>query len=283
MPPKPVPNLYRRVAIVGVGLIGGSIGLALRQRGLAGEVVGIGRRESSLQKGLDCGVVDRVTTDLAAGVAEADWVVVSTPVGLIVDHVRQVAGACPTDALITDAGSVKGAICLELAPVGHFVGSHPLAGDHRSGPANARADLFVDKKVVITPTEATPADAVERATQFWESLGATTLRLSPAEHDRALAATSHLPHLIASALASATPEGWLELTASGWGDTTRIAAADPKLWQQIFTENKSSLLESLDRFLQQLAQMRTALEANQHETLQTYLNEAKRIRDDLGD
>lgn len=264
-------------------MIGGSIGLGLRQRGLAGEVVGIGRRESSLQKALACGTVDRITIDLASGVAGADVVVVATPVGLIAEQVRQVASACPTNALITDAGSVKAAIVDALQPIEQFVGSHPLAGDHRTGPESARADLLDGKTVVVTPTDATRSDVVERTTRFWESLGASVMRLEPAEHDRALAATSHLPHFIAAALAGATPEKWLPLAATGWGDTTRIAAADPDLWLQIFAENRTGLIESLDRFLLQLSRMRAELEADRHETLTTYLNEAKRIRDALGD
>ena len=282
MPSRPEPQ-YGRVAIVGVGLIGGSIGLALRERGLATEVVGIGRRESSLQKALACKTVDRTTTDLAAGASGAEVVIVASPVDRIVEHVQQAAAVCSTDALITDVGSVKASIAEALRPVGSFVASHPLAGDHRTGPDNARADLLEGKTVVVTPTEATPAALVDRTVQFWEQLGAKVVQMAPAEHDRALAATSHLPHLIAAALAGATPEEWLPLAASGWGDTTRIAAADPNLWTQIFAENRAGMIESLDRFSDLLARMRTELEAGNLSSLTTHLNEAKRIRDALGD
>ena len=303
---------YQRVSIVGVGLIGGSIGLALRQRGLAGEVVGIGRRESSLQKARAQGTADRTTTDLAAGVAGAEIVIVTTPVRLIAGQVRQVADCCPDETVITDAGSVKAEICKELASITSFIGSHPLAGDHRSGPEHARADLFDGKTVVITPMGERRAESGERRAEskevfgqvpggvaatrgvagqimrFWESLGAEVVSLSPEEHDRALAMTSHLPHWIASALAGVTPEAWLPLVATGWGDTTRIAAADPHLWADIFTQNQVRLLESLNRFDARLARMRKALEsAGQEpagqEPLRTYLIEAKRIRNALGD
>jgi prephenate dehydrogenase len=288
---------YRQVAIVGVGLIGGSLGLALRQRRLAGEVIGIGRKQSSLKKALDCGAVDRATTDLKAGVAEAPMVVVATPVGLVPRLVREIAAICPADSLITDVSSVKGAICRDLASIDSFIGSHPLAGDHRSGVDHARCDLLSGKVVVVTPSPGGQEGASgkedmissrkgspslrQRVTQFWESLGAIVISLDSEEHDRALAATSHLPHWVASALAGATPEKWLPLVATGWRDTTRIAAADPLLWEQIFAKNKAGLLESLDRFLERLARMREALEAET--PLTPLLNEAKRIRDAVGD
>ncbi|MEO2046434.1 MAG: prephenate dehydrogenase [Pirellulales bacterium] len=298
---------YRQVAIVGVGLMGGSIGLALRERQLADEVVGIGRRQSSLKKALACGAVDRVTTDLAAGVAEAEVVVVAAPINWVPRLVREVAVTSPAHGLITDVGSVKQAICQELASLESFIGSHPLAGDHRSGPENARSDLLTGKLVVVTPLVirgqkkiskdklANLGDTSERlsagiqprtgiqqrVTHFWESLGASVEQLDPEEHDRALAATSHLPHWIASALAGATPEKWLPLVATGWRDTTRIAAADAELWGQIFTENKSGLFESLDRFIERLEQMRSVLESGK--PLPPLLNEAKRIRNAVGD
>jgi prephenate dehydrogenase len=305
---------YRQVAIVGVGLMGGSIGLALRERQLADEVVGIGRRQSSLKKALACGAVDRVTTDLAAGVAEAEVVIVAAPVDWVPRLVREVAVTSPAHGLITDVGSVKQAICQELASLDSFIGSHPLAGDHRSGPENAHSDLLAGKLVVVTPLvtrgqkniskdklanlgdtsgrlsaenqqraaeNQQRAGIQQRVTHFWESLGARVEQLDPEEHDRALAATSHLPHWIASALAGATPEKWLPLVATGWRDTTRIAAADAELWGQIFTENKSGLFESLDRFIERLEQMRSVLESGK--PLSPMLNEAKRIRNAVGD
>jgi len=291
---------------------------------LAAEVIGIGRRQLSLDKAIDCGAVDRTTMDLKAGVAGAEMVVVATPVGSVPGLVREIAAICPAGGLITDVGSVKGAICRELASVRSFVGSHPLAGDHRYGPENARGDLLAGKVVVVTPPPAEqaadqagpsgqvvvsqqaglerqpgrreknrqerggtnsacqqPFGLVPRVSRFWESLGARVVQLEPEVHDQALAATSHLPHWVASALAAATPEQWLPLVATGWRDTTRIAAADPNLWEQIFTENKAGLLESLDRFLERIERMRNALAAEKQ--LPTLLDEAKRIRDAVGD
>jgi prephenate dehydrogenase len=283
----------QRVAIVGVGLIGGSIGLALRERGLAAEVVGIGRRAASLEKAIAHGTVDRATTNLVEGVAEADWVVVATPVADIADHVLSVARASQR-AVITDAGSTKASIGRVLraqasvsegtAGLGsRFIGSHPIAGDHRTGPEHARGDLFEGRTVVVTPEDDTPAGLVERAQSFWESLGANVELLSPEEHDRALAATSHLPHLVAAALAAATPEEWLRLAGTGWGDTTRIAAGDVGLWTQIFRQNRAGVIDALRRFEYQLAELAGALAEDDAVTLAAQLQEAKRIRDALGD
>jgi prephenate dehydrogenase len=293
-----MPQRYR-VAIVGVGLIGGSIGLALKQRRIATEVIGVGRRAASLELAQAKGAVDWTTTNLVLGVAEADAVVVATPVASIVDTVRAVVAAAPR-AIVTDAGSTKAQICRELrepAPsadaaadrpaspplAARFVGSHPIAGGHRTGPEYARANLFEGRTVVVTPEDHTPPGLVERVREFWESLGAEVVLLSPEEHDRALAATSHLPHLIAAVLAAATPEEWLRLAGSGWADTTRIAAGDPQLWEQIFQQNRSAVIDALRRFEHRLAAFDGALVAGDSAGLLAELNEAKRIRDALGD
>jgi prephenate dehydrogenase len=288
MPARP------RVAIIGVGLIGGSIGLALRQRGLAEEVVGVGRRTASLEKAAQFGTIDRGTTNLAEGVAGADLAIVATPVATIVDAVRSVAQAAPR-AAITDAGSTKAEICRALRAAGEgnpdstavapgrFVGSHPLAGDHRTGPEYARGDLFDGRTVVITPQDDTPPGLVERFQEFWQSLGAEVVLLSPEEHDRALAATSHLPHLVAAALAAATPEEWLRLAATGWSDATRIAAGDAELWTQIFGQNRAGVIDALRRFEHKLHALEQAISGGDEAALLAGLQEARRLRDALGD
>jgi prephenate dehydrogenase len=287
MSPRP------RIAIVGVGLIGGSIGLAVKERGLASEVIGVGRRASSLDIAAARCAIDRTTTNLVLGVSDADLVIVATPVDAIVDNVLAVARAAP-HAMITDAGSTKGEICRSLraaaktdgAIVGlgsRFIGSHPLAGDHRTGPEFARGDLFEGRMVVVTPEDDTPPGLVERIQDFWKSLGAEVTLLAPEEHDRAVAATSHLPHLVASALAAATPEEWLRLAATGWGDTTRIAAGDPQLWTQIFGQNRAAVIDALRRFEHQLNALAGCLDQGDWAGLNLGLQEAKRIRDALGD
>jgi len=284
---------YDTVAIVGVGLIGGSIGLALRERKIAQKVIGIGRRQISLDTARRVGAIDHGVTNLAAGVSEALLVIVCTPVDTIAERVIQAAAVCPAGALITDAGSAKGTIvsAVDAGLAGRrsgprFVGSHPLAGDHRTGPEHARADMFDGRTVVVTPTELTRTAAVTEINGFWQSLGANVITMSPARHDAAVAMTSHMPHLLASALAAATPTELLPLVASGWRDTTRIAGADPKLWQPIFAANKQPVLDALDMFGQMLGNMRVALDHGDYESLVAILETAakrKRDRDALGD
>jgi prephenate dehydrogenase len=284
---------YDTVAIVGVGLIGGSIGLALRERKLARNIVGIGRRQTSLDAARKVGAIDHGVTSLAAGVAQAQLVIVCTPVDSIAERVIQAAAACPPGALMTDAGSTKETI-VSAVDAGlanrrsgpRFVGSHPLAGDHRTGAEHARGDLFDDRTVVVTPTNLTRPAAVTEISGFWESLGANVTTMTPAEHDAALAMTSHLPHLIATALAAATPHNLLPLAASGWRDTTRVAGGDPKLWQPIFASNRQHVLEALDRLSQIVSNLRETLEQGDYESLSQILERAaktKRDRDALGD
>lgn len=284
---------YDTVAIVGVGLIGGSIGLALRERKLAQKIIGVGRHQQTLDVARKLGAIDHGVTNLANGVSQAQLVIVATPVDTIAERVVQASAACPAGALITDAGSTKVSI-VSAVDAGlaarrsgpRFVGSHPLAGDHRTGPEHARGDLFDGRVVVITPTEHTRPAAVTEISGFWQSLGANVRSMKPSEHDAALAITSHLPHVVAIALAAATPTELLPLTAGGWKDTTRIAGADPELWQAIFTANRERVLEAIDQMDQVFGSLRESLEQGDNETLRQILETAakrKRERDALGD
>ena len=278
--------MWDTVAIVGVGLIGGSIGLALRKRGLAQRVVGIGRRESSLRIALDYGTVTSITTDLADGVAQADVVVLCTPVERIVDQALAASRACPAGALITDAGSTKGNICRRLAERwagrGVFVGSHPMAGSEKTGPAFAEEDLFQGRLTVITPLPQTAEADVLRTEAFWRSLGSRVMRTEPEAHDQTVAASSHLPHLLASTLAAATPPEVLDFVAKGWCDTTRVAAGDAELWRQILAENRVHVLRSLDNFAKVLSQFREALADDNQAELVRLLETGKQRRDSVG-
>ncbi|PHS02523.1 MAG: prephenate dehydrogenase [Blastopirellula sp.] len=276
---------YDTIAIYGVGLIGGSIGLALRNGKLASRVIGIGRRESTLQQAADCGAIDEFTLDLAAGVAEAEIIVVCSPVQLIAEHVLAVSQNCRADALITDAGSTKQRIVAQLAsgtPVPQFIGSHPLAGSDKSGAENARADLFSGCTTIVTPTEKSNEQQLAALTQFWEAIGCTVKQMSPAEHDKALALTSHLPHVIASLLAASTPEELLPLTATGWADTTRIAKGDVQLWQQILDSNREPMLQALDNFAAMFGEFRQALASGDDAQFISILDQGKNHRDTVG-
>ncbi|MFV2066537.1 MAG: prephenate dehydrogenase [Pirellulales bacterium] len=283
---------FDTVTIVGVGLIGASIGLALRERKLARQVVGVGRRMVSLRAARARGAVDRTTTDLKRGVGNADLVVVCTPVGSIVRLAKEVAAVSP-DALITDAGSTKAEIVAELdvvrvpgregvdVPI-RFVGSHPLAGDHRAGPRYARADLLEGRTVVVTPSHRSRSEDTTTLQRFWEGLGARVVTLGAKRHDRLLASSSHLPHLVASALAASTPDACLPLAASGWLDTTRIAAGDPQLWSDILLSNREAVIQSLDRLQRRLTAFRRGIEADQSRQLTNLLSQGKQKRDAVG-
>ena len=253
------------VAVVGVGLIGGSVGLALRSRALADRVVGVGRHEVSLAEAARVGAVDEFTTDLTRAVAEADVVVVCTPVTEVALTVRLVAAKGPADVLVTDAGSTKRRIVEDVErdsrARGVFVGGHPIAGSERKGAAFADATLFNGRACVLTPTPRTPADRLRRAREFWAALGCRVVELDPAAHDEALALTSHLPHAVAAALAASVPAEALGLAAGAYRDGTRVAGSDAALWSGIFRENRDPLLHALDRFSDELSEFRRALEA----------------------
>lgn len=277
---------FDTVAIVGVGLIGGSIGLALRERGLAERVIGVGRRQDSLRTARRVGAVTNTTVDLAKGVQQAELVIVCTPVGRIVEDVRRVAEHCPAGTLITDAGSTKQTIVEALDNAlpreCRFLGSHPLAGAERSGPAHARADLFEGRVAILTPTKNTRAEDFDRLEHFWMRLGSMVVRMSAAEHDRAVAVISHLPHAAAAALAAVVPEAYFRLAGTGLLDTTRIAAGGSELWKQIFVQNRDNLLAALRQYEQKLAALRAAIEAGDEAEIERILSVAKKNRDALG-
>lgn len=275
------------VTIVGVGLIGGSIGLALRDRKLAGRVIGVGRSAASLAEAKRLGAVSETTTDVARAAAEADIVVVATGVAAIPGLLDEADAAVRPGTLITDAGSTKASIVAEWEKSrrtrrGRFVGGHPLAGSQRRGPAAAAADLFTGRVAVVTPSRATPAADVEAAGAFWSALGATVFTMPPKEHDRLLAATSHAPHVLAAALAAATPPEALPLTAGGWRDTTRIAAGDPDLWADILLDNAPAVAKALSRVARTTEKMLTALEQENRRGLVALLQSAKEARDAVG-
>jgi prephenate dehydrogenase len=274
------------LTIVGVGLIGGSIGLAARRRGLAGRVVGVGRSRTALDTARQFGAIDEGCLDLGEGVRRAELVVFCTPVNLIAEQVITAGSACRPGTLLTDAGSTKGAIVRatdgKLSTGVSFIGSHPLAGSEKRGPEYADADLFQGRVTVVTPTARTEPATLDRLMSFWKALGSRVTIMDPDEHDRALAFTSHLPHLLASALAGMLPDELRELTATGFRDTTRIAAGDPSIWTGILLQNRAALLDSLGGVTDRLDEFKAALEAGNAAAVDALLTRGKRNRDALG-
>lgn len=277
---------FQNVAIIGVGLIGGSVGLALRRRNLAEKVVGVGRRQTSLRTARRVGAVTNTTIDLAKGVADAELVVVCSPVGQIAEHVRLAAQHCPPGTLITDAGSTKRTIIADLdgqLPRDcRFLGGHPLAGSEKIGAAHAQAELFEGRLAILTPTKNTRAEDFDLLEAFWSCLGSVVIQMSAGEHDRAMAVTSHLPHAVAAALAATVSEEHFRFAGTGFLDTTRLAAGRVELWQQIFALNRDNVVAALDRFEQQIAALRTAIAGQDDTTLENLLKKAKKNRDALG-
>jgi prephenate dehydrogenase len=274
------------LSIVGVGLIGGSVGLAAKRRRVAGRVLGVGRRAESLERARAAGAIDEGFLELAPAVRQAELVVFCTPVDRIAEQVVEAAPCCRPGTLLTDAGSTKAQIVRaiegRLPASVTFLGSHPLAGSEQSGPEHARADLFEGRVTVVTPTPATPPEALGRVSAFWEALGSRVRSMSPEDHDRALARTSHLPHLVAAALAGTLPPELLPLAATGFRDSTRIAAGDPALWKAILLQNRPAVLAALETFRQQLERLADAVARADAEALDRLLTHAKKVRDALG-
>ena len=277
-------NELDRIAIIGVGLLGGSIGLALRAAGFTGRRVGIGRRVSSLEKALAYDAVDEVTCDVAEGVTNADLVILGTPIGMFEPLLREMAPALSPNTLVTDVASTKMEVVRltsKLLPkTVHFVGSHPMAGSEKTGVEYARADLFEDALCLLTPTKATPAEKVRPFEWFWRRLGGRTMILSPQKHDRLLARISHLPHAVAAALVNiARSQQAIELAGPGFGDSTRIASGDPAMWTDIFRTNADSLVESIDLLIAELQQLRGRLSKNDARAIEKWLASGKDARD----
>lgn len=282
--------MIRQLTIVGLGLLGGSVAKAARAQGLAGRIVAVGRSAARLDGARRDGAVDDVTTDLAAGVRDASFVLLATPVAAIEDRLAEVWRAASPDAVVTDVGSAKAAIVRAAEDLGAtrplaFVGAHPMAGSEQSGYAAARADLFRGTTVILTPTDRTDGQAAKRVTEFWEALGARVIALEPELHDRAVAAISHLPHLVAYALVDAAVRldpGALELAARGFKDTTRIAGADPRIWREIFLQNRSALGEAVAAFRAALDELEALVAGAAGDALEAKLSAIRAARERLG-
>ncbi|MET0851583.1 MAG: prephenate dehydrogenase/arogenate dehydrogenase family protein [Candidatus Rokuibacteriota bacterium] len=282
--------MIERLAVVGLGLLGGSVAKAARTRGLARRIVGVARNPAALEAARDDGTVDLLTSDLGPGLAEADLCVLATPVAVLESMLPAVWQAAAPHAMITDVGSTKARIVARADALAatrplRFVGSHPMAGSERTGYAVARADLFEGATVVLTPSARTDAAALARVGEFWLATGARLVRLDPASHDRAVAAVSHLPHLVADALVDAVirmDPAFFDIAGRGLKDTTRIAAASPPLWREIFQDNREALGEALGAFRKGLDHLEGLLAAGDGAALEQELDRIKRAREQLG-
>ena len=274
--------VWKRVCIIGVGLLGGSIGLALKRKRLAQEVVGVGRTVSKLQTAVSRGAIDHATDDILVGAKDADLIIACTPVQSIVDSLCVAASVASPNAVLTDVGSTKQNIMRSalgrLSP-NQFVGSHPIAGGHHSGVEHAVGTLLDGALVVITPSEETSPELVRRITEFWESMGSRTCCVSPKEHDEALAIASHLPHMVASALATSTPNEILQFVGKGWMDSTRIAASNTQLWRQILEENHAPALQAMKNFATICESWVDALEKADFDRVEQLLKAGKATRE----
>jgi prephenate dehydrogenase len=281
--------VIRCLSVVGLGLLGGSVAKAARAEGLAGEVIGVGRRRESLEAALRDRVVDRITTDVAEGLAGSDFCVLAVPVATLKALLPAVWQALPADAVLTDVGSTKSAIVRDAEALGrsvprHFVGSHPMAGSERSGYGISRGDLFKGALVILTPTERSEPQVVKRVSEFWEAVGARVTTMDPETHDRAVAAISHLPHLVADALVDAVlrmDPHFLDVAARGFKDTTRIAASDARVWREIFQENRPALSQALGAFRQALDHLEGLIASGDAAAVEHELDRIRRAREGI--
>ncbi len=278
------------MTLVGVGLLGGSLGLALRQKKLAGEVCGFVRRASAINECESLGVVDRATRDLAEAVAGAELIVLCSPVGQMPELLQQLAPYAPKNAVVTDVGSVKHALVAQLESIAtnaglHYVGSHPMAGSEKTGPRAARADLFGKAICIVTPTSKSDPRALEAVRGLWSGVGGELLTLSPQGHDELVSRSSHLPHVVAAALANyvlspAHAREQAQVCAGGFRDTTRIASGSPTMWRDIAMANRTFLSRSIGVLVDDLLEFQRALNEGQAATVEEFFESAKKRRDE---
>jgi prephenate dehydrogenase len=280
---------FHKVTILGVGLIGASFALAMRKHGLCNEIAGHGRKEDNLLRAKEKGIIDSFDLDPSKACAGADLVLFAVPVGSFVDLFKKIKGALKKNAIVSDAGSVKGRLVRDmeaLMPEGvHFVGAHPIAGSDRSGIDPAGADLFKGAKCIITPTEKTDREALAKIMALWETFGSVIKIMKPDEHDRIYAAVSHLPHLIAYEIMNTIADmdaSYLAFSGQGFKDTTRIALSAPELWRDICLLNKDFILESIELFKRNLDRASQYLRDSDAESIEREFRKARTLREGIG-
>ena len=283
-------NLFiPRLAIIGVGLIGGSLSLALKEAGAVGEVIGCGRGKPNLEKALELGVIDKFVREPLEAVRDADVVFLATPVKTLKTVTQQCLPGLKPGAIITDGGSVKGDVARAIEPLlpegVYFVPGHPIAGTENSGAEAAFPSLYQGKRCILTPTENTDPQALELIEQMWRTVGSDVVRMSLEKHDKILAAISHLPHMVAYSLVNAVgsydhyEENILEYSAGGFRDFTRIASSDPTMWRDIAETNRDALLEMMEQFEKSLAELKADIAEGNGEKLFEFFLRSKQLRD----
>ncbi|MFE0754948.1 prephenate/arogenate dehydrogenase family protein [Inquilinus sp. NPDC058860] len=281
--------VFRRLALLGIGLIGSSVARAARKHGLAGEIVGHARRPETRDEAMALGFLDRVEADPAAAVAGADAVMICAPMGAYEQLAKAIAPALAPGAIVTDVGSVKGMVAKTIGrhlPAGvHLVPGHPIAGTEHSGPSAGFAELFIDRWCVLTPEPGVDPDAVAKVEALWRGMGMMVETMTAEHHDRVLAITSHIPHLIAytivgtaSDMEEATQAEVIRFSAGGFRDFTRIAGSDPVMWRDVFLTNKDAVLEVLQQFTEDLVRLQRAIRRGEGDTLQSWFTRTRAIR-----
>ena len=281
--------IFNKVALIGFGLIGGSIARAARAQGLAGEIVTSARSAKTRARVAELGIVDRVVETSAETVQDADLVILCIPVGACGPVAQEIAPYLKPGAIVSDVGSVKGAVVRDMAPhlpaSAHFVPAHPVAGTEHSGPDSGFAELFINRWCILTPPEGTDPTAVDKLRAFWTGLGAKVEIMTPDHHDMVLAITSHLPHLIAytivgtaDELGQVTSSEVINFSAGGFRDFTRIAASDPIMWRDVFLANKDAVLEMLGTFNEDLSKLTRAIRRGDGEALFEHFTRTRAIR-----
>lgn len=271
-----------RVAILGVGLLGGSVAKSLRRYSPRLQLVAWARDESKQERLRALGLFDDVRISITDAVQDCDVVVVASPVDRIAELVRQAVAASPANCLVTDVGSTKLGIveALENDPQSRekFVAAHPIAGSERSGVEHSSSDLFDEKWIVITPGQSTRRSWVEKAAAFWQLTGGKTREMTPKDHDTHLAAISHVPHLVSALIAKVAPPDARPLVGSGWMDITRVAAGDPEMWAAICQENRKAISYELHRVRQEFDHLQKLVDNQQDEALRDWLSDAQQIK-----
>jgi prephenate dehydrogenase len=280
---------WQKVTVVGVGLLGGSLGLALKKRALGKHVHGYVRRSASIAECEKLGVVDSATRDLLPAVEGADLVILCTPLSQMRELMQRMLPAVKPGAIITDVGSVKASVVRELEPLAtaaraSFVGSHPMAGAEKMGAAAAKVDLFEKAACVVTPSAQSNSEAVQRVSDLWRSVGGRVMLLSPEVHDEFVSRSSHLPHVVAAGLANyvlspAYPREQSLLCATGFRDTTRIASGSPEMWRDIALANRTNLARVLGVFIEDLQELQLSLERADSKGVEEFFQTAKQRRD----